>query len=180
MPGLRRDASDMKRSIVGRRCLSGWLAWLRCLDAWKALSEDAAIRACKNVTLRASMLMDADDCDALIALCTSGFEFVRPSTFPDVSIKGAEALRVAMRARPAGFVSRHICTNQIVELSGETVATVRSYFTHYSALRTTSANGAVPIAEALRSVGEYEDVVVRTAQGWRIARRTGRFIFGGV
>jgi hypothetical protein len=57
---------------------------------------------------------------------------------------------------------------------------VSSYFTHYSGERASDSDDAVPILGALRSVGEYEDHLIRTAQGWLIAKRIGRFIFGGV
>jgi hypothetical protein len=146
----------------------------------KSHEYSAAVLACLDVTIRASMLMDAGDYEALVGLLMPDFEFVRPSTFPEVSIKGALELHAAMCARPSHFLSRHVCTNQVVDLTSDKLARVRSYFVHYSGMQVSPSQEPIPLTEALRSVGEYDDTVVQTAQGWRIARRVGRFIFGGV
>jgi hypothetical protein len=39
---------------------------------------------------------------------------------------------------------------------------------------------ALPMAEALPSVAEYEERMVRTREGWRIRCRVGRFVLGSV
>jgi SnoaL-like protein len=144
-------------------------------------TEDRAILAdCRDVALRASMLMDANDADRLVALFTEDMEFVKPSTYPEVSIRGRAQFRAIIATRPAGFISRHICTNAVADRTGADSVTVKSYFTHFSGTRPPGSGAALPIADALRSVGEYEDRLVRTTGGWLIARRTGRFMFGGL
>ena len=140
---------------------------------------DADLAACREVTLRASMRMDANDADGLMALFTPDLEFVRPATWPEVVIRGREQLKAAIAARPPGFVSRHIFSNSVADHVGPDEVRVVSYFTHFSGTRTDAA-AAIPMDHALRSLGEYEDRVVRTPDGWRIARRVARFIFGGL
>jgi hypothetical protein len=126
------------------------------------------------------MLMDANDADGLVALFTPDLEFVKPSTYPAVSIRGREQLRAVIAGRSPRFVSRHVCTNAIADWLGPDSVRVRSYFTHYSGTLQAGAPGGLPIAEALRSVGEYDDTLRRTHDGWRIARRVGHFSFGGL
>ena len=143
----------------------------------RALDDPAA---CRDLTLRASMLMDANDADGLVALFTPDLEFVKPSTYPVVSIRGRDQLRAVIAGRSPQFVSRHVCTNAVADRLGPDTIRVRSYFTHFSGTHPSSAVGALPIAEALRSVGEYDDTLSSTGEGWRIARRVGRFSFGGL
>ena len=126
------------------------------------------------------MRMDANDVDGTIDLFTPDLEFIRPSSYPDLPIRGHAELRAAMHERPEDFVSRHVCTNQIVDRLDHDRVCVRSYFTHYSGTREIESEASLPISEALRSVGEYEDILVRTSAGWRIAKRVGRFVFGKV
>ena len=140
---------------------------------------DADLAACRDLTLRASMRMDANDADGLAALFTPDLEFVRPATYPEVAIRGRAALKAAIAARPPAFVSRHIFSNSVADRLGPDEVRVVSYFTHFSGMRTDGA-AAIPMEHALRSLGEYEDRVVRTPGGWRIARRVAHFVFGGL
>jgi hypothetical protein len=137
------------------------------------------LAACRELALRASMLMDANDGPAMAALFTPDLIFIRPTTWPQATIRSRDALVAAIAARPAGLVSRHLLTNLLATRLDSDTVQVRSYFTHFSGTGPPDALGALPLAGALRSLGEYEDQMVRTAAGWRIARRVGRFAFGG-
>ena len=144
-----------------------------------AQAPDADLAACRDLALRASMRMDANDADGLVALFTPDLEFVRPATWPEVVIHGRAQLKAAIVARPTGFVSRHIFSNSVADRVGPDEVRVVSYFTHFSGTRTQGA-APIPMDHALRSLGEYEDRLVRTPDGWRIARRVAHFIFGGL
>lgn len=152
-------------------------AWGRPRPAPDALDPDLA--ACRELVLRASMRMDANDAEGLASLFTPDLEFVRPATYPEVTIRGRQALRDAIAARPATFVSRHLFSNSLAERVSADRIRVVSYFTHFSGQRG-DADQPIPMEHALRSLGDYEDTVVRTSEGWRIARRVARFVFGGL
>lgn len=151
----------------------------RRAQAGAAPGAEDDLAACRELVLLASMRMDADDADGLAALFTPDLEFVRPATYPAVVIRGRQQLREAIRARPAGFVSRHIFSNSVAERLSPDRVRVVSYFTHFSGQRE-DGERPIPMEHALRSLGDYEDTVARTADGWRIARRVARFVFGGL
>jgi uncharacterized protein (TIGR02246 family) len=74
------------------------------------------------------------------------------------AIKGREALRQFVPSIPDG--TRHMTMNEIIELDDDQ-ATVRAY--------------VLVMKESPReigTVGEYEDILSRTPDGWRFARRT--------
>ncbi len=73
-------------------------------------------------------------------------------------IEGREALRAFVPSIPDG--AHHFTANEIIELDGDQ-AVVRAY--------------VLVVNEApagIGTVGEYDDVVSRTPDGWRFARRT--------
>jgi len=172
----------VRRRVSGLLSLGGLAALGGAGGPAQAEPADAVddLTTCRELTLRASMLMDANDADRLVALFTPDLEFVKPSTYPEVSIRGREQLRTVIAGRSPRFVSRHVCTNATADRLGPDSVRVRSYFIHFSGTRPVGATGALPIAEALRSVGEYDDTLRRTSEGWRIERRVGRFSFGGL
>lgn len=143
-------------------------------------AEADILAECRELAVRASMLMDAGEADAMVALYTEDLEFVRPSTWPEVSIRGRTQFRDVIARRPSSFVSRHLFTNMIADRTGPDAVRVRSYFTHFSGTRQDGSDAALPMDSALRSVGEYDDHIVRLDGEWLIARRTGRFLFGGI
>lgn len=135
---------------------------------------------CKEVALRASMFMDASDADGLVSMFTEDLEFTIFWTAPEGAMRGREELRGLITRRSKDAVSRHVCTNAIADRVAKDEVRVRSYFTHYKGSGVPDATGALPLAGALRSVGEYDDRVVRVGDRWLIARRKGRFVFGGL
>jgi ketosteroid isomerase-like protein len=74
---------------------------------------------------------------------------------------GAEVAEFMDAAHVGATHTMHRMTNQAVDIDGDT-ATVRTYV---DALILFEGGGANP-------VGYYDDHVVRTGDGWRIARRT--------
>jgi hypothetical protein len=153
----------------------------------RALNRDTSLEQgdflslliCKDVALRASMLMDGGDANGLAALFIEHLEFVKPSTYPEISIRGRDQLRKLILGRPSTFVSRHVCTNAIADQLSPDKVRVRSYFLHFSHSEPNSSERP-PMSEVMRSLGEYEDLLVKDGERWLIARRTGRFVFGGI
>lgn len=142
-------------------------------------SDQPVLAACIDICVRATMHMDHGDAPAMAELFTDDLEFVRPSTFPNVAIRGRGELLAAMAARGSDSVSRHVASNFVATRIAHDVVTVDSYFTHFRGNRTPAAT-PVPLADALRSIGEYRDRLAFRDGRWRIARREARFIFGGL
>ena len=79
--------------------------------------------------------------------------------------QGPDAIEALLqRLVPApgpGTTRRHFTTNSVIDLRGDR-ADVRSYF---QVIRDSAQGPAIAVA------GRYEDDVIRTASGWRFARR---------
>lgn len=174
--------------IIRRSLFSGAIMGLAATYASKVSArspspasdaEDLAV--CRDIVVRTSMFMDANDTEHLLPLLTADFEFVRPSTWPNVAFRGHDAFRKVLAERPANFVSRHLFTNMMADRLDSENVRVRSYFTHYNGTRSSADPEApVPIGTALRSMGEYDDRLRLVGNRWLLARRAGHFIFGGL
>ena len=87
-----------------------------------------------------------------------------------MSAIGGDAWALAVKGvfEASGYVStQHIMTNIRIELDGNTGTMTSSL----SATHVIDPEGAIEVAH-----GTYVDTVVRTPQGWRIAKRTLRLI----
>lgn len=80
-------------------------------------------------------------------------------------LAGRAAIEAALAAGIRGRLMRHVCTNVMVEVTGEDRATGTCYLTAY-----VQAPGDETLS--LPAVmGEYHDEFRRTAEGWRITHR---------
>jgi SnoaL-like domain len=143
-------------------------------------ADKEAFDACIHAVTLASVYMDANDADALVQLFTEDLEFVRPSTYPDVAIRGRAELHATIAERDRRMVSRHVASNIAPRRVSEDRITVKSYYTHFRGWRDVGSDEPIPIADTLRSMGEYEDHFVRVGREWLIARRVAKFLFGGL
>ncbi len=75
---------------------------------------------------------------------------------------GAEERRASGLQGP-GTDSRHVLTTVAVNVESDDRATVRSYFLFF---------GSTSAQPALRTMGQYDDVLVRSERGWQLAHRT--------
>jgi len=88
--------------------------------------------------------------------------------------RGRDAIREAMAARDAmkTRISRHICDNFLITSFAEDRVTATTYLSLYRA--DVQPGDLVGEAAGLAALGEYNNVFVRTDEGWRIARRVCR------
>ena len=108
---------------------------------------------------------------------------MRPSTCPYHPLKGREAIRELGAKLPPAMLSgsRHVRSNFIVDVLSPGSAVCRSLFMRFGDNRPFAERQvALPMTEALRSAGEYEERMVRAREGWRIRSRVGRFVLGSV
>jgi 3-phenylpropionate/cinnamic acid dioxygenase small subunit len=134
------------------------------------MGADAEIR---TVLARIAQLADTGDLDEYLTLFTEDAVWGMPDN-PAVGMtanekKGhAEILAGAQERRASGLQgpgteSRHVLTTIAINVESEERATARSYFMFFGSTSTTPT---------LRTMGQYDDVLVKGARGWQLARRT--------
>lgn len=128
--------------------------------------------ACRRLVLLAADHTDAARPDALAALFAADAVLVRPNAAP---LHGPAAIRDAYAQRAPDRISRHLVTGTVFDEVDADTAHGRSLVIVWfgSSGDPAGARGR-PARE--QAVGEFDDRFVRTAEGWRIARREARFV----
>jgi 3-phenylpropionate/cinnamic acid dioxygenase small subunit len=132
--------------------------------------DDVQIR---TVLARIAQLADSGDLDEYLSLFTEDAVWGMPDN-PSVGMlanekRGHAEIRAGAEERRAsglqgpGTNSRHVLTTIAVDVESDDRATVRSYFLFLVDTTTTPS---------VRTAGQYDDVLVRTADGWKLSRRT--------
>ncbi len=115
---------------------------------------------------------DAQDWERCASLYTSDAVFRRPSGGDPVV--GREAILASFTARPPR-AQRHVMANTLVDVVSESEATARSVIVLYMG---DAAEDGLPVQDAKSPlIGTFTDRVVKTADGWRFAERTGGLDF---
>ncbi|HEX4531409.1 MAG TPA: nuclear transport factor 2 family protein [Acidimicrobiia bacterium] len=133
------------------------------------MGADAEIR---TVLARIAQLADTGDLEEYLTLFTEDAVWGMPDN-PAVGMtanekKGhAEILAGAQERRASGLQgpgteSRHVLTTIAIDVESEDRATARSYFMFFDSTSTTPT---------LRTMGQYDDVLVKGERGWQLARR---------
>jgi ketosteroid isomerase-like protein len=117
-------------------------------------SEDSVEVAA--LVARYNRAFDSGDVEEWVATFTADGEFVSPSDGP---VSGHDSLRAWFTARP--HTSIHITTDTTMHEEGDVLKHICSLIVFRRV-----DNGAY-----LRSVGIYEDELIRTEDGWRFVRR---------
>jgi hypothetical protein len=113
-------------------------------------------------------------CEALAELFTTDGTMTRPSG--DTLAGRAEILK-EYQSRPAGRITRHLCTNIRITAESQDRARGLTYAVVYSALAHEPPVLHFGIkVEPRQLIGEFEDEFVRTEDGWKIASRRARFV----
>lgn len=134
--------------------------------------RDAARTACERLSMDFMSFVDARRYDELATLFASDGVFSNPAG----SARGHAELRAFMERRPAGIVTRHLCTTVRIEPPVNGLATGSTTAMMFRA-EAGAAPGAVPQAPSVAAVVDYADSFVRTAEGWRFASRSTSFVF---
>lgn len=112
---------------------------------------------------------DINDFESLANLFTEDGSMSRP-TVPDVDIRGRQTIIDAFGKRPA-LVIRHVVTNVQIDVISETEARGFSLVLWLSAPQSSEP---LPLLAGPMQVGEFRDVFVKTAEGWKFSERKGR------
>lgn len=124
-------------------------------------------RECGRLPLLFAHYADNGDHAALADLFVEDCVFARPFQ-PDHPFHGRERVRAIFRDRPPILV-RHIVTNVLVEVVGESEARGTSYL----AMLSSHASTIPPQEAGGLYVGGFEDHYVKTGQGWKFRSRHG-------
>jgi ketosteroid isomerase-like protein len=127
--------------------------------------------ACARLVAQYADAVNRIDLDTFTALFTPDAVWQRPGQKPLV---GQAAIRAFMQARPSPRVLRHVSSPALIEAIDADHARGASQTVCYEKL----TDAPYPIPGSIPSmVVDYRDEYVRTAGGWRIARRDTSVVF---
>lgn len=134
------------------------------------MTKDHDIRdACRRLIAEFVWHVDRNDYHALVELFAPDGVFERPGAI----MVGRQAILAAMELRSRDRLTRHFCTDPIIDIVSPTAANGRCYVSLQSAPRAERGDQS---GMRVTLVGEYHDRFVLTGDGWRIAYRTARII----
>ncbi len=137
-----------------------------------ASTRAAAQRDVEDVIFRFFLHLDEQEYDELSGLMAPTGTWLRNGAL----LKGPEGVREAMRSRPAGFTTRHLITNIVVDIEGEDHAEATYYMTVFVHSGEARPSGPVKMDVPMH-VSVFRQKFVRIPQGWRIAELSGTATF---
>ncbi|MDR3400180.1 MAG: nuclear transport factor 2 family protein [Pandoraea sp.] len=140
----------------------------------KTLDALLAKQACHDLVMRFVACNDRRDPHGLAALFAEKGVLVRPN---GDTLVGPAAIAAAYADRPADRLTRHLVGNVLIDVTSPTSAIGSSTVLLWSGSAQDTPGPFGRPAQGRQVMGEFEDTFVRTAQGWRIARREARFTF---
>ena len=139
----------------------------------EALQRLVAEQACRALVFAAADAIDGGDYHALVQLFDTDAELVRPD---GVVLRGHAAILAAYAARNPDRLTRHLVSNQLVEVdlaagTARAACTILLWSGRHSDVQSPRGRPADP----LQQVGEIRDLCALTPSGWRIRRRQAWF-----
>jgi hypothetical protein len=129
---------------------------------------------CRRLSLEFARLNDQGRYEELAELFLDDGVFCRPLA-PEVELSGRESILCDFKRKAANVLSRHVCSNILIDVLNEREAVGEAYFTVYrqewtTAERPREFSGTI-------YVGRYRDHFWKTGTGWRIKERRGTYDF---
>lgn len=131
------------------------------------------VESCRELVLRAAGWADAPDAAALAALFTEDAVLARPNSAP---LHGRATIRASYAQRPASRITRHLVTNTMVDVESSGAARASSSVLLWTGSLAEADSPYGRPAQPRQLVGEFDDRLTLTPEGWRIARRDARFV----
>ncbi len=141
-------------------------------DSLDPLERLLAEKACRDLVLAAARAEDAQDYRALAGLFADDGELVRPGGEP---LRGPQAVFESYAAKDPQRLTQHLVTNHEVEVLSATTARSYCRVILWASRREEPLTARGRRADATEQVGEIDDELTLTPEGWRIARRSARF-----
>ncbi len=133
-----------------------------------------AAQACRDVVVASAHAVDARDFAAFAALFTDDAVLVRPN---GDTLHGRDAILSAYQKRDPARLTRHVVGSHAVDLVDATTARSRCYVTVWGGNANDAPTPQGRPADPVQMVGEFDDALRLTPDGWRIARRIASFAF---
>lgn len=132
--------------------------------------------SCEQLMMRAVSLFDEKLWSAYADLFTPNGILVQGSQ-PDKKAEGRSEIIETLSTRPKERITRHICTNVVIDVQDYNNAKGHCYVVLYASDMSEPESAAGRPVNGPRRVGDYYDTFVRTDDGWRIAERLGTLLF---
>lgn len=128
-----------------------------------------AERACERLIMEYARRVDFGNASAIADLFTEDGRWEGT----DLVLDGRDEIRdwFSERERLTRRVSRHVCTNVIVDVLSPEEAQSLCFLVNYRHDRRDGDDGSPAPAEVPKYVGELHDRFLRTADGWRFTER---------
>ena len=125
-------------------------------------------RACERLIATYCHLVDFGNAPGIADLFTTQGRW----TSAEVDMDGQDAIRAGFTRRQAVTrrQSRHLCTNVVIDVTGDEAAGLCYLVNYRHDSESGSAESPAP-AGIPKYVGEYRDRFVRTPHGWRFSER---------
>lgn len=136
-------------------------------------TEELIRRECEQLFLNIAWLTDHGPQIDIPQLFTENGEFDRDGTL----LKGRAELIDLYAKRPISLLTRHLVSNLRVNILSDEHACCHAYATVYRYRSPDSSKPALPLnCEGPEIVNEYDDQMVKTAEGWKVSRRVMRLM----
>lgn len=124
-------------------------------------------RACERLVTEYCHFVDHGEAAKIAGQFTENGVWANPAN----TLSGREAIAKSFQRRQDNTVriSRHVCSNLLINVVDESNATGVVYLTLYR--HDGEAGRRASPSDVPDVVGEYRDTFVRTAEGWRFKRR---------
>lgn len=136
----------------------------------------AIAHSCEQLMMRAVYLFDNKKWQAYAELFTPDGVLTQGSQ-PDKKLQGRSEIIKVLSKRPSSRLTRHICTNVIIDVLDYNNAKGKCYVVLYASDLSEPESAMGRPTNSPCRIGEYFDTYVRTDDGWRIVERSGTLLF---
>ncbi len=138
-----------------------------------ALERLLVQQACQDTVIATARAVDAQPHAALAQLFTPDGVLARPD---GQEAQGRAAIEAAYAARDPDRMTQHLLTNFRVEPLGPDAARASCAVLLWTSRHSAEGGPRGRPADATQLLGEFQDELVLTPEGWRIRRREARFL----
>ena len=153
--------------------MSGQVANVR--PAGSGVDEDERRRIereCRETIVRMGHHLDSGRFERFADYLTADAEWRRRGQ----PLNGREAILAQLRKRSATLILRHVLTNFVVDVQDRNHAHCQAYMLGFRYDSGEKAAIPPPFRDANRALWIYRDDLVRTDDGWKVARRSAERI----